>query len=113
MNFVTGLIIILFGVIVTLGLNLIWTQGSLADQRNMVASLERELTVVRQAAALNKAAMERAESARALTLERAHAYDTLRATLEGDIDAPLPDWMRGYLERLLTGSTDADPDNRP
>ena len=63
-----------------------------------VDALERTLEAERAAAAVLQAERDR-------FAERAEEYDALReALLEGGDDADIPDWLRAYLDRLLTGN---------
>lgn len=60
--------------------------------------LEQVLEAERQAAEVLRAERDRFAA-------RAQEYDELREDLiEGGDDADIPDWLRAYLDRLLTGN---------
>ena len=68
-----------------------------ASLARSVATLEDQRAQARLAADVARAAADRARA-------RAAEYDALRETLlKGDDDAPLPDWFRAYLDRVLGG----------
>ena len=60
-----------------------------------------EAATAQERLAQARAAAERADRAQAEAAARAAEYDQLRrALIEGDQDAPLPDWFRDYLASL-------------
>ena len=68
-----------------------------ASLARSVAALEDQRAQARLAADVARAAADRERA-------RAAEYDALRETLlKGDDDAPLPDWFRAYLDRVLGG----------
>jgi len=90
---------------------LVWWQHAWIDAlRDETARLERAVKAEREAAAQARLAREVAEAHAERQRARAEEYDALReALLRGDADAPLPDWFRAYLDRLLAGDAVADP----
>ena len=90
-----------------------WLVGVIEDRaelRETVASQARSIKTLEERAA-------QAEQARAVAVAHqkrvealAREYDALKeALIRGDEDAPIPDWFRDYLDRLLGGlPTDQD-----
>lgn len=81
-----------------------WQSGTIDALEADKARLERSLVVEREAREQARLAANVAQASADRERARAAEYDALRESLlKGNDDAPLPDWFRAYLDRLLGG----------
>lgn len=86
-----------------------WLRAEVDALASENASLTRSVVVLEGQIEQSKLAREVADAEAARVKARAAEYDALRETLmRGDDDAPLPEWFRDYLDRLLGGLPNAN-----